>query len=208
MRNERCDVMEHYYSEKPTSKSTPHTYKITIRGFDLTFMTDAGVFSKHTLDFGTKLLIETFEFPKVQGPLLDIGCGYGPIGLALAKQVPGRRVVMVDVNERAVALAEKNRQANNIQNAIVIQSNLFEKVRDERYAAILSNPPIRAGKKVVYELFRHAHDYLMFEGELWIVIQKKQGAPSAKKELLSLFGNVEVMNKQKGYFIFRSVKQR
>lgn len=199
--------MEHYYSEKPTAKSDPHTVTITCQGHELTFMTDVGVFSKHAIDFGSKLLIESFQFPELEGPLLDVGCGYGPIGLALAKQAPDRNVLMVDVNERAVELAEKNRQANGVHNAIVIKSNLFENVPRESYAVILSNPPIRAGKKVVYELFRKAYEYLQPEGEFWIVIQKKQGAPSAKNELLSLFGNVDVVNKQKGYFIFRATKQ-
>lgn len=199
--------MEHYYSEKPMSKSEPHSFQIELLGLPLTFMTDGGVFSKRFLDFGTKLLIESFQLPNVEGPLLDVGCGYGPIGVTLAKQAPDRRVVMVDINERAVYLAEKNCQINDIHNAIVLKSDLFDNVPNENYAAILSNPPIRAGKKVVFQLFQKAYEFLKEDGEFWCVIQKKQGAPSAEKELQAIFGNVDVINKKKGYFIFRSIKK-
>lgn len=198
--------MEHYYSEKPTSKSSPTTYEVDLRGNLIKFASDFGVFSKGQIDFGTKLLIDSFDFPSEAGPILDVGCGYGPIGLALAKSEPSRDVVLVDINERALALAEKNRQVNQISNAIVQKSNLFQNVPKADYAAILSNPPVRAGKKVVYALFREAYEWLKPNGELWIVIQKKQGAPSAKNELMSLFEEVEVVTRRKGYFIFRAVK--
>lgn len=198
--------MDHYYSEKPTSKSAPTTYEEDLRGNLIKFTSDFGVFSKAKIDFGTKLLIESFNFPSEKGPVLDVGCGYGPIGLALAKSEPSRDVVLVDINERALALAEKNRQMNQITNATVQKSNLFQSVPKTDYAAIVTNPPIRAGKKVVYTLFREAYEWLKLNGELWIVIQKKQGAPSAKNELMSLFQEVEVVNKRKGYFIFRAVK--
>lgn len=199
--------MEHYYSEKPESKSEPQSFQVELFGQPFSFMTDVGVFSKRFLDFGTKLLIESFQLPNVQGPLLDVGCGYGPIGVTLAKRAPDRRVVMVDINERAVSLAKQNCQLNDVHNAIVLKSDLFDNVPNENYAAILSNPPIRAGKKVVYQLFEKAHEFLTENGEFWIVIQKKQGAPSAEKKLHAIFGNVDVINKKKGYFIFRSIKK-
>ena len=198
--------MEHYFTENPSIERSPQQFHENINGQKMTFTTDVGVFSRHSLDFGTKLLIESFQFPNIQGKILDVGCGYGPIGLTLAKQAPDREVILVDINERAVELAEMNRQANRIHNAVVKKSHLLEEVSTNRFAAILSNPPIRAGKKVVYALFRQAYEQLMSEGELWIVIQKKQGAPSAKNELISLFGHVEVVNKSKGYFIFRAIK--
>lgn len=200
--------LEHYYSEKPSAKSAPQRIHVNINGYDMVFTTDVGVFSKHAVDFGTKLLLESFHFPIIKGPILDVGCGYGPIGLSLAKQAPDRAIIMIDVNERAIELAKKNRQANGVNNVSVMKSDLFENIRDKHFAAILSNPPIRAGKKVVYELFRQAYEHLEPRGEFWIVIQKKQGAPSAKKELISLFGDVDVVNKSKGYFIFRAKKHR
>ncbi|PWA12991.1 16S rRNA methyltransferase [Pueribacillus theae] len=199
-------MAEHYYSEKPSSKSNPTTLETTLRGNRMIFTTDDGVFSKSEIDFGTKLLIESFIFPEEEGTILDVGCGYGPIGLSLAKDNERRNVMLVDINERALSLAEKNRYANKIENATILKSNLFQQVPTDQYAAILSNPPIRAGKKVVYQLFRDAFDFLKENGELWIVIQKKQGAPSAKKELESLFGFVEIVDKAKGYMIFRSKK--
>lgn len=199
-------LTEHYYTENPSSKSAPKKIEATLRGNNMAFVTDVGVFSKNDIDFGTKHLIESFTFPDTDGDIIDVGCGYGPIGLALAKDNPKRSVILVDQNERALALAKENKVRNQVANASIVKSDLFEKLLLKENAAILSNPPVRAGKKVVYKLFRDAHNYLKVNGELWIVIQKKQGAPSAKKELESIFGNVDVIERSKGYFIFRMKK--
>lgn len=195
---------EHYYSEHPRVESNPHFLKTTLRSLDLIFTTDAGVFSKNAIDFGSKLLIETFREPAVPGDLLDMGCGYGPIGITLAKSFPTRRVTMVDINERAVALTEKNVKDNQVE-AVVFQSSLFERVSGE-FAAIVTNPPIRAGKRVVQQIFTEAHQFLKSQGELWIVIQKKQGAPSALKMLQTLYDRVDVVAKKKGYYILCAKK--
>ncbi|EST10621.1 class I SAM-dependent methyltransferase [Sporolactobacillus laevolacticus] len=195
---------EHYYSEHPHVESNPHFLKTTLRSLDLIFTTDAGVFSKNAIDFGSKLLIETFREPAVPGDLLDMGCGYGPIGITLAKSFPTRRVTMVDINERAVALTEKNVKDNQVE-AVVFQSSLFERVSGD-FAAIVTNPPIRAGKRVVQQIFTEAHQFLKSQGELWIVIQKKQGAPSALKMLQTLYGRVDVVAKKKGYYILCAKK--
>lgn len=181
-------------------------HEVQLRGAPFVFKTDSGVFSKHALDFGTQLLIDEFDFPKEPGPILDVGCGYGPIGLALAKSDPKRVVILVDINERALQLAKENQFLNEINNVQILKSNLFESVPKKDYSAIVSNPPIRAGKKVVYTLFRQAYEFLNERGQLWIVIQKKQGAPSAIKELDSLFQQVEVITRKKGYFILLAKK--
>lgn len=199
-------MSEHYFSENPHSKSSPKTWNCSLRGETFRFTSDAGVFSKNTIDFGTKLLIETYEFPAAAGNLLDLGCGYGPIGITLAKEAPERKVVMADINERAVALARKNAEQNGVYNTEIFQSDGFELLLDRTFASILINPPIRAGKKVIYQMFEDAGKTLCEKGELWIVIQKKQGAPSAKEKLESLFGDVQTAAKSKGYFIYRAVK--
>ncbi|MCO7176825.1 class I SAM-dependent methyltransferase [Sporolactobacillus kofuensis] len=191
---------EHYYSEHPHVESDPQLLKATLRNFDLTFTTDAGVFSKRAIDFGSKLLIETVREPSISGDLLDMGCGYGPIGITLAKAFPERKVTMVDINERAVALAKKNAVENQVK-PTVLQSSLFDQVSGD-YAAIITNPPIRAGKHVVHQIFTDAYRFLKAQGELWVVIQKKQGAPSALKMLQTLYGHVDIAAKKKGYFIF------
>ncbi len=154
---------------------------------NLLFLSDHGVFSKNEVDFGSRLLIEAFQMPDIKGDILDVGCGYGPIGLSLAKEFQGCEVHMVDVNERALGLAKENAANNRIENIRIFQSSVYENV-DGEYAAILSNPPIRAGKDIVHEILEKAVEYLVPGGELWIVIQKKQGAPSAlKKTRRSIF---------------------
>jgi 16S rRNA (guanine1207-N2)-methyltransferase len=200
------NMSEHYYSEKPTVKSNPKTWSYMLKNHELRFTSDHGVFSKDTIDFGTRLLIETFKFPETEGDILDVGCGYGPVGISLAKTEPSRKIKMVDVNERAVELSKQNAKANHVTNVEALQSNLFENVSKTGYAAILSNPPIRTGKKLVHKLLEEAYHFLVSNGELWIVIQKKQGAPSAKEKLESLFDEVDIIEKSKGYFIIRAKK--
>nr|WP_276521700.1 class I SAM-dependent methyltransferase [Geobacillus stearothermophilus] len=199
-------VSEHYYSAAPTSERNPQTWTFTLRGHEFRFTTDSGVFSKRGVDFGTQLLIETFEEPEVAGDLLDVGCGYGPIGLALARSFPNRHVHMIDINERALELARENKQANGIDNAVIYKSDLFSEVGERRFAAVVTNPPIRAGKRVVHAIFEQSRDHLLDGGELWVVIQKKQGAPSALEKLKELFPFVEVASKKKGYYIIKAKK--
>lgn len=165
------------------------------------FTSDAGVFSKKEVDFGSQLLLETFRFPRIDGDILDVGCGYGPIGLTLAKENPNCNLTLVDVNERALELTELNAKLNQVKNVTIKKSNLLSAIEGKKFASILSNPPIRAGKKVVHQLFEEAYSHLIDDGELWIVIQKKQGAPSAIEKLESLFSDVVVEKKSKGYFI-------
>lgn len=197
---------EHYYSSNPKVVSNPNTLRFQLKNLDMTFISDSGVFSKSEVDFGTRLLIETFELPTINGAILDVGCGYGPIGITFAKAYSNRKIFMVDVNERALELSKKNSQINKVDNLEILKSNLFDELTSQKFAAIISNPPIRAGKKIVHLLFEQAYDHLLDQGELWIVIQKKQGAPSAIDKLKSLFSDVETVNKDKGYFIIKATK--
>ncbi|MFS0749605.1 class I SAM-dependent methyltransferase [Oceanobacillus sp. 1P07AA] len=198
-------MSEHYFSNNPQSKTSPRTWMYELRGRSFHFTSDVGVFSKNDIDFGSRLLIEQFQEPQIKGDILDVGCGYGPIGLSLAADIKDRSVLMVDVNERAVELAKQNASANSITNVTIQTSDLYSAIDDaSRFAAIVTNPPIRAGKKVVHQIFEGAKDLLLPDGELWIVIQKKQGAPSAKEKLNDLFGNVEVVKKDKGYYILKA----
>ncbi|WP_018934202.1 class I SAM-dependent methyltransferase [Gracilibacillus lacisalsi] len=194
--------MDQYFSQSPDVASDPQTWQYLLRGKKFTFTTDNGVFSKNEVDFGSRVLIEAFRVPDIDGPLLDLGCGYGPISIALAAFLPERSVVGVDVNERALSLAEKNAKQNKIANVSFKESDILSNVTGQSFAAILTNPPIRAGKQIVHKMFEEAREALLPNGELWVVIQKKQGAPSAKKKLTELFEEVEVVKKEKGYFIF------
>ncbi|HQA58093.1 MAG TPA: class I SAM-dependent methyltransferase [Acetivibrio sp.] len=196
--------MNHYYTQNP---DTPHDIGIIeyeVKGIKLQLTTDSGVFSKKKVDYGSNLLINSL--PPASGNVLDIGCGYGVIGISLAKLNPGSYVTMIDINERAVDLAEKNIKLNKVTNAKAMQSDGFSIVTD-KFDMIVSNPPIRAGKKVIYPIFENSINYLNPGGAIFIVIQKKQGANSAFSKLEEIYGNCDVINKSGGYWIIRSIKK-
>ena len=195
---------DHYYTNDPRSESAPETWTFELRGKTYTFTSDRGVFSKGSVDFGSRLLIESFEVPDVAGRILDVGCGYGPMGISLA-DASGREALLVDVNERALALSEQNAARNGVTVETRL-SHAYDAVGEEQFAAIVTNPPIRAGKQVVHTILRDAHSHLVVGGTLYVVIQKKQGAPSAKKLLEEVFGQVDTIAKDKGYFIFKAIR--
>ena len=191
-----------YYAENPDSAHDIHELKVTLLGQSFTFLTDSGVFSKKMVDYGSQVLLNTLDFEKGK-TLLDLGCGYGPLGISLAK-VQGVKPTMVDVNNRAIDLAKQNAQKNGVE-ADIFHSNIYEKVNGT-FDYIISNPPIRAGKQVVLTIISESINYLKVGGNLTIVIQKKQGAPSAKAKMEEVFGNVEILKRDKGYYILRSEK--
>ncbi|MGG1519892.1 class I SAM-dependent methyltransferase [Paenibacillus oryzisoli] len=198
-------MAEHYYTQQPTVKRNVQTTKDVLRGRSLTFLTDSGVFSKNGVDYGSRHLIETMDFPE-DAKVLDVGCGYGPIGLSAALMCPKGHVTMVDINERAIELSIQNAKQNGIGNVTILQSDLLEQVKEQCFDVVLTNPPIRAGKDVVHRIFEDAHSYLAEGGSIWVVIQKKQGAPSAMKKLESLYAEVEEVSKDKGYRILKATK--
>jgi 16S rRNA (guanine1207-N2)-methyltransferase len=199
-------LTEHYYSRIQKVGSDPKYWDYTLRNTSFRFKTDNGVFSKKEVDFGSRLLIESFQMPSLEGPVLDVGCGYGPIGLAIAKGNLERTIHMIDVNERAIDLAKENAELNRIQNVTIYESDRLLNVEEKKFAAILTNPPIRSGKKTVHDIFEQSYDHLVSQGELWVVIQKKQGAPSAIEKLNEMFSTVETIDKSKGYFIIKAKK--
>ena len=198
-------MSDHYYTKRPQSESDRRRFEAVLRGKRLTFETDAGVFSKSGVDFGSRLLIETADIPD-GARVLDVGCGYGPIGLAIAAALPNASVTMVDINERAVELARANVERNGLRNVTVLASDLLEAVRGKTFDAVLTNPPIRAGKAVVHRIFAEAREALAPGGALWVVIRKQQGAPSAAAKLEELFGadHVSLEARDKGYHILRA----
>lgn len=196
-------MAEHYYTNAPTSNHEERHVSAQVGNRCLTFETDAGTFSKQHLDPGSRLLIDTV--PALHGRCADIGCGWGPIGIALAVKNPDLSVEMVDVNERAVALAQKNTESNRVPNARAFVSDALEKV-EPGLDFCVTNPPIRAGKQVIYGFFAQAHEKLVPGGALYIVIRKQQGAPSAIKYLNTLFATVTTLEKEAGYWILEAVK--
>ncbi|MBU9720234.1 MULTISPECIES: class I SAM-dependent methyltransferase [Bacillaceae] len=198
-------MADHYYTDKPNVESKRERISETLRGETLHFLVDRGVFSKSGIDYGSKLLIESFMPPSIPGPVVDVGCGWGPIGITAARMMPDRLIEMVDINERAIELSTLNGDLNNVKNIKVFQNDLLSDFKGQ-YAAIITNPPIRAGKHVVFNLYEQAYSLLLGDGELWIVIQKKQGAPSTMKKLEELGFEVEIVEKSKGYFIIKGKK--
>ena len=201
-------MANHYYTKNPDSISQQKHWTYRLKGNTLSFTSDNGVFSKHTVDFGSELLIESYDIPEQfqKASLLDIGCGYGTMGLAYGKAYPELSIEMIDVNERALLLARENANKNGIHNVDIYESNLYDAVKKSQYEIIISNPPIRAGKIVVHTILEKAYDYLAENGQLVIVIQKKQGAPSAQKKMEEVFGNCERIQWDKGYWILVSTK--
>lgn len=198
-------MSQHYYSKQPDVRHDRKTIDTELRGRKLRFTSDAGVFSKGDIDYGSRVLIEMMEIAP-DAKVLDIGCGYGPIGISAALLAEQGHVTMVDINERAVELAAENAARNGAGNVTVLQSDIAAALNDDKFDVVLTNPPIRAGKSVVHAVFEQAYHHLEQNGELWVVIQKKQGAPSAAAKLEELFGEVEEMGKDRGYRILKAKK--
>ncbi|HYG58898.1 MAG TPA: class I SAM-dependent methyltransferase [Symbiobacteriaceae bacterium] len=198
-------MSEHYYTARPETAHDLGQFTATLRDMSFRFMTDSAVFSRDRVDFGSALLIETVDVAPTD-TVLDLGCGYGPIGMAAARLAHQGRVYMVDVNERAAGLAARNLQENHIANAEVRVGDGLKAVPGITFDKVLTNPPIRAGKAVIYSMIDDAWAALKQGGSIWVVIQTKQGAPSMKKKLKELFGNVEDVEREAGYHVFKAVK--
>lgn len=194
-----------YYEDNRDLAHDVQELSVELLGLSLHFLTDAGVFSKNAIDYGSRVLLDNFQ-PEGAKTLLDVGCGYGTLALTLAKKY-GLKATLVDVNSRALDLAKKNADKNNIEVNDIFLSNIYDDV-EGKFDAIISNPPIRAGKEVVHTILSDAYEHLNDDGHLTIVIQKKQGAPSAQKKMRDVFGNCEIVAKDKGYYILRSYKEK
>ena len=194
--------LEHYFTNNPYLKSEIKTITYEKENCRLSFKSDNGVFSKDKIDFGSRVLVETIlkETQKSPSTLLDVGCGYGFMGLVLSKKMQAR-ATLIDVNKRAVHLAKMNIKLQHAT-AEAFESNIYENVSGT-FDMIVTNPPIRAGKSVVLKILRGAKDYLTESGNLWFVIRKDQGAKSIMKEL-ELDYSLEIVRKEKGFYVIRA----
>jgi 16S rRNA (guanine1207-N2)-methyltransferase len=194
---------DHYYTREPQSESRPVECEYVYRGERLRFVTDAGVFSKGEVDNGTRLLLEALP-EQMSGEILDLGCGWGVIGISIAKKWPECRVTMADVNLRALELSRENAKKNRVETEC-IESDGMAALASRTFDAVVTNPPIRAGKQVIYQMFADAAKSLKPGGALYLVIRKQQGAESCIKYLKTIYGEVEKLDRSGGFWVIKGI---
>ena len=197
---------DHYYTRVPQSESHPVGCEYTYRGIPLTFQTDAGVFSKGEVDTGTRLLLEALP-EEMSGEILDLGSGWVVIGISIAKKWPETKVTLADVNTRALDLSRENAKRNRAEVACV-ESDGMAALAGRTFDAVVTNPPIRAGKQVIYQMFADAANALKPGGALYLVIRKQQGAESCMKYLQTIYDSVEKIDKSGGFWVIQAMKNK
>lgn len=199
--------MTHYYDPEPQSASNERTISFEIYDKKISLITDNGVFSKNKVDEGSLFFLRTIIPLQLGEKILDIGCGYGTIGLTIAMFKKEARVDLADINTRALALCARNAHNLGIKERInIINSDVYSNIEENKYESIVVNPPIRAGKIVTYAMYEGAKQRLIDGGCLYVVIRKAQGAESASKYIQELFGNIEMIDRHKGYHVYRATK--
>lgn len=200
--------MEHYYTSKPTSKIIEHTYSQKARNISMVFTTASGLFSQKQIDTGSLLLIDEC-ICKNSWKILDLGCGYGPIGITLKKSYPNINVTFTDINTRAIEYVKKNLLLNNVEINETIELVNGDGFGDISglYDAIYLNPPQSAGKELCLRLIEQSRDFLNANGNLQIVARKNKGGESLSQHMLSVFGNVDCVAKRSGFWIYISYKK-
>lgn len=198
MKNKSSKPVDHYFSSSPQSSDRFGVIKANLRGQKLEFLTSSSVFSKKRIDLGTHVLIDAMVLPQ-SGGVLDIGCGYGAVGITAAALNPGLHVVMTDVNMRAVRLAKQNIDANRVRNAEVRYGHLYEPVEASRFNCVLSNPPVSAGMDTVKAIIEGAPKVLDAGGTFQMVIRSKIGSKSLPELFEAVFGCCEVLSRESGF---------
>ena len=197
--------IEHYFTEDPKSKARFGLIRAFLRGKPFEFLTSSGVFSKNRIDLGTRLLIECMVLPE-RGCLLDVGCGYGAVGIAAAVFNPNLHVVMVDVNRRALWLARQNIVKNLVVDVEVRRSNLYGSVGDLLFDCVVSNPPVSAGMETVKAMVCGAPKSMAKKGVFQMVVRSKVGGKRLRDFFEEAFGNVDVLARESGYRVLISKK--
>ena len=193
---------DHYYTREPQSASRPAECSFEYRGILLSFVTDAGVFSRGELDTGTKTLLDALP-EEMSGDILDLGCGWGAVGITVARKWPETRVTMGDVNLRALELTRENAKRNRAE-VNCAESDGMTAFLGKTFDAVVTNPPIRAGKQVIYKMFADAASCLKENGALYLVIRKQQGAESCLRYLQTLFSRVEKLDRSGGFWVLKA----
>ena len=200
--------MSHYFKDDPNLASHIKEIKFEVNGISMNLFTDSGTFSIDKVDEGSLAFLRVLLPLDLGKNILDLGCGYGTLGLTLAVANKEARVTLADIKPLALNMCKRNSEVHNLSNRVtILQSDIYEKIEGP-YDSIVVNPPIRAGKKVTYKMYEEAKQYLIDGGSLYIVIRKAQGADSASKYIESIFGNMELLDRHKGYHIYRFIKSK
>ncbi|MEM3550214.1 MAG: methyltransferase [Candidatus Bathyarchaeia archaeon] len=199
------EKVNHYFAERPKSKPKTRIIEAVLRGKPFKFITASGVFSKKRIDLGTRVLIESMLLPD-KGLVLDLGCGYGAVGIVAAAINPKLHVIMVDVNERAVQLAKQNIKLNNIYNAEVRKGSLYEPVEGFTFNTILSNPPVSAGMETVKAIVFEAPRHMANKANLQMVVRSKIWGKRLRTFFEESFGNVRILAIKSGYRVLIAEK--
>jgi 16S rRNA (guanine1207-N2)-methyltransferase len=205
MTEKRKRGAEHYFDALPKSEAKLGLIRTTLRGNSFEFLTASSVFSKKQVDLGTRLLIEAAALPEA-GAVLDVGCGYGAVGIAVAASNPRLNVVMTDVNTRAVRLAKQNTEKNKVQNTKVRCGYLYEPVKDLAFNCVLSNPPVSAGMETVKAIITQAPQVMTHNATFQMVIRSKIGAKTLPSVFNEAFGNCMVLKRKSGYRVLLAKK--
>lgn len=198
--------MSQYFDNDPTLNHKIKTLNLSLQGTNLVLQSDRGVFSNTEIDEGSIVLLKNVIKEEVSGSILDVGCGYGTLGLYLSLKYPHTKVVLFDINERAVDLTKTNITQNKITNANAYVAGNYQALPKHSFDLIVINPPIRAGKKVYYPLLSDAKDYLTDGGKLMFVIRKSHGAKSAAKYVAEHFSHVTQVDKDAGFYVYKATK--
>ncbi len=200
--------MSHYFKDDPNLASNIKQINFEVNGLSMQLLTDNGVFSKNKVDEGSLAFLRVLLPLDLGNNILDLGCGYGTLGLTLAMAKKEARVTLADINPRALNMCRRNAELLNLsQRVTILQSDIYEKIEGP-YDSIVVNPPIRAGKAVTYRMYEESKQYLIDGGSLYIVIRKAQGADSASKYIESIFGNITLLDRHKGYHIYQAIKSK
>ncbi len=192
--------MPHYYSAKQTSELRLSKIKAVLRKREFEFYVGSGVFSKKKVDKGSQVLINN-AIVEENDRVLDLGCGYGPVGVVIATVFPKTKIVMSDVNKRAVRLAKMNVKAHKLDNVEVIVSDKFKKI-EGKFDTILVNPPQTAGKQLCFEMIEKSKEFLKKTGTLQLVARHNKGGKTLSLKMQEVFGNVKDIAKKSGYRVY------
>lgn len=198
-------MQEHYYTEKPKSKLVLFKISAILRNKRFEFFSATGLFSQKKVDLGTELLINDCEI-KNNWDVLDLGCGYGAVGISMKKLFPTINIFMTDINQRAVKISKKNAELNNV-NVEIMHGNLFEAFENKKFNTILINPPQTAGKDICFRMIELSKDFLKEDGLLQLVARHNKGGSSFENKMQQVFNNVTTISKKSGYRIYVSYKK-